>query len=151
MRLFLLPISTRRSLLYCERARIGTSGQQSYLTRITNKANVTWSAWEKAEKGWKQQVTVYGNKMPYEEWGLKTIPPISKKKQEERMKTNVQTDVVFPALYMKQHRISGILHKLATERQGLHRKRMIWSIVAMPFSAPFMLIPMYVPMPYCDA
>jgi hypothetical protein len=157
MRLFLLPISTRRTLLYCERKPNQSVTSQSYLSRITNKANVTWVAWEKAESGWKKQVTVYGNKMldriPYQEWGLKTIPALPSHMRRELQDASgkvggEKVDVVFPALYLKEGRIRSILDKLASERQGLHRKRMIWSIVAMPFSAPFMLIPIIPNLPF---
>lgn len=82
MRIFLLPISTRRTLIYCERVvqqQVNGSQQASKMSvasitdRIVNKANQTWTDWENAEKGWKKKLTVYGNeyvfsRIPFEEW-----------------------------------------------------------------------------------
>jgi hypothetical protein len=70
MRIFLLPISTRRTLIYCERIQHQINGSQQPATsysigsitdKIVNKANATWADWENAEKGWKKKLTVYGN------------------------------------------------------------------------------------------
>jgi len=93
MRIFLLPISTRRTLIYCERvqqqlnggpkaaaaatatadANANTYSIASITDKIVNKANKTWAEWENAEKGWKKKLTVYGNeyvfsRIPFEEW-----------------------------------------------------------------------------------
>lgn len=174
MRVFLLPISTRRTLLYCERAGANittsaagasTAPSRSYLDRITVKANTTWTEWERAESGWKKTLTVQGNKIlrriPYEEWGLKTVPALTEgrkklylegvstrssiEKEEEEDKAKVgkgkKVDIVFPGQYLEENRVEGILGKLV-ERGALHRKRLWWSIVGMPISAPFALIPM---------
>lgn len=156
MRLFLLPISTRRTLIYCER-RFAASGQQppTVLDKVTNKANQTWTDWEKTppgspwyKGGWKKAVTVQGNRVlrqiPYQEWGLKTIPSLSSTRKQAELDGRDTVEVTFPGLFLSQDRVSGILKKLATERQSLHRKRLWWSIIGMPVTAPFALIPMYV-------
>ena len=92
MRLFLLPISTRRSLIYCEKLHEKAPKDRSYYDKITLKANETWVAWEKDEKAiwdWKKKVTFYGNqalkRIPYEEWGLKTIPALTAKRRQDIM------------------------------------------------------------------
>lgn len=142
MRLFLLPISTRRTLIYCEKATSGTP--QSLSDRIINKASTTWTGWEKAESGWQKQLTRYGNQLfrriPFEEWGLKTLPPLS-----QQTSTNPsQLKVLYPSLFMQTSKVPVTLDQIATERQGFHRKKLIWSVVAMPFSIPFALVPMSV-------
>jgi len=110
--------------------------------------NETWANWENAEKGWKKQLTTYGNKMltriPFEEWGLKTIPPLS----DKRKAAKEQVDVLFPGLFMKESRVLETLHKIATERQGLHRSRMWWSFVGMPVTIPFALVPVVPNIPF---
>jgi len=80
MRIFLLPISTRRTLIYCERAhgQLGSGGpSQTWISsqtdRIVNKANETWANWENAPGGWKKKLTGYGNeyvfsRISFEEW-----------------------------------------------------------------------------------
>lgn len=155
MRLFLLPISTRRSLIYCERMHEKLASDRTYLDRITNKANETWASWEKDDKSWKnwkKTLTVYGNKalrrIPYEEWGLKTIPPLTARRRQAELEGKEKVEVIFPGLFLREEKVPGILQQLATERQALHRKRMIWSIIGMPLSAPFMLVPVIPNIPF---
>lgn len=155
MRLFLLPISTRRSLIYCEKLHEKAAAERSLLDKITFKANETWVAWEKDEKAignWKRKVTFYGNqalkRIPYEEWGLKTVPALTAKRRKAIEDGSEKWNVVFPALYLPQDKMPAVLKQLATERQAMHRRKMLWSIVAMPFSAPFMLIPVIPNLPF---
>ena len=94
MRLFLLPISTRRSLLYCQRLAASPSSSTSsststiskYTERITQKASTTWLEWERKESGWQKKVVVYGNKLfqrlPYQEYGLKSVPPLTRARRD---------------------------------------------------------------------
>jgi len=151
MRLFLLPISTRRSLIYCEKLHEKAVTERNILDKVTIKANETWAAWEKDEKAvgnWKKKVTYYGNhllkQIPYEEWGLKTIPALTAKRKLAIVEGREKYQVLFPGLYMHQQKVPEILRKLAQERQAMHRSKAIWSVVAMPFTIPFMLIPVYV-------
>ncbi|KAK5151506.1 mitochondrial K+-H+ exchange-related-domain-containing protein [Cryomyces antarcticus] len=154
MRLFLLPISTRRTLIYCERVnkKLPPGEKPPIVDRVTGKANETWAEWEKAEKGWKKMLTEYGNKVftriPFAEWGLKTIPPISAERQAAALAGKETPEVVFPGAFLPSNRVTSVLHKLATERQALHRKRMWWSVVGMPISVPFALVPIVPNIPF---
>ena len=157
MRLFLLPISTRRTLIYCERVQQQLApGQKAPLTeRLINKAADTWAAWEKAEKGWQKYLTVQGNRLlrriPYEEWGLKSIPPATARRLKDVEEGRVGFECLFPAAFMRGKGgvgkgdgrvvVGEILRRLATERQALHRKRMWNSILLMPPTIPFALVP----------
>ena len=136
--------------MYCEKLHEKAASERNLLDKVTNKASETWAAWEKDEKAignWKKKVTVYGNhalkRIPYEEWGLKTLPPLTSRRKKELEKEKV--GILFPGLYLREERIPIILQSLATKRQAMHKKRMFWSIVAMPFTIPFALIPMCVP------
>jgi len=147
MRLFLLPVSTRRTLIYCERVQEAVQGaKQPISDRIINKASATWAEWEKAEKGWQKKLTVYGNqlfmKIPYEEWGLKTIPPATKKRLEEVDQGKHKFECLYPGEFMKAQKASEVLKKLATERQGFHKQKLWTSVLWMPVTIPFGLIPM---------
>lgn len=145
MRLFLLPISTRRTLIYCERPKPAPGKPTSYLDRAVTKANATWVSFEKAPSGWKKTLTTYGNMMlrriPYEEWGLKTIPGISKKRKERKLTQEDEVEVIFPSLFLKEQAVKETCKKLAIERQPLHAKRMIWSAIGAPLTLPFALVP----------
>lgn len=155
MRLFLLPISTRRSLIYCERLAEKPGEKRSLLDRGSMKANEIWVGWEKDTKSpfnWKKRVTVYGNHIlkhiPYEEWGLKTLPALTARRKKDIVEGRERYTVLFPGLYLQQERVPTILRQLAQERQAMHRSKMIWSIVGMPFTAPFMLIPVIPNLPF---
>jgi len=155
MRLFLLPISTRRSLLYCEKLHEKAPKDRSIFDKISIKANETWAAWEKDEKAlgnWKKKVTFYGNqalkRIPYEEWGLKTMPVLTNQRRQDIIDGKTKHELLFPGRYLKQERITDIMTKLAVERQGMHRSKLIWSVVIMPFTAPFMLIPVIPNLPF---
>jgi len=155
MRLFLLPISTRRSLVYAEKLHEKAPADRSLYDKLTIKANETWSAWEKDEKAiwdWKKKVTFYGNqalkRIPYEEWGLKTIPALSRKRKQDIIDGKAKYEVLFPERYLPQSRVPGILEQLAKERQGMHRSKLIWSVIIMPFTAPFMLVPVIPNLPF---
>ncbi|KAF2109835.1 mitochondrial K+-H+ exchange-related-domain-containing protein [Lophiotrema nucula] len=155
MRLFLLPISTRRTLIYCEKLHEKPVKERSIFDRVTIKANETWAAWEKDEKAplqWKRKVTFYGNqalkRIPYEEWGLKTIPALTAKRKAAILEGREKYQVMFPGMYLHQDKVPGILKQLATERLGMHKRNLIWSVVGMPFTAPFMLIPVIPNLPF---
>jgi len=152
MRLLLLPISTRRTLIYCQRLNVATPENKSWLDKGTTKAASLWASWEKKESGWQKQVVTYGNKalkrIPYEEWGLKSIPPLSSNRKEDGMLSNEKVEVLFPGALMPQDSILEVLRTLGTERQALHRKRLIWSIVGMPLVAPFALVPVIPNLPF---
>ncbi|QDS70988.1 hypothetical protein FKW77_007568 [Venturia effusa] len=164
MRLFLLPISTRRTLIYCDKntiqnaaANLAPGQKPPILDRITTKAADTWAGFEKAESGWKKQLTNYGNmvlrRIPYEEWGLKSIPALSEKRKKELEKIVAQggrdeVEVLFPGTYLKEGNVLETLKKLATERQALHKSKMFWSFGIAPLTAPFMLVPVIPNIPF---
>ena len=154
MRLFLLPISTRRTLIYCERAApsLAPGASKPPLTdRIITKSNALWTSWESAEKGWQKKVTEYGNalfrRIPFEEWGLKTLPPATRRKLQEVDKGGMGEfgkegfECLFPGGFLEGHRVGGVLERLAVERQGLHRRRLGWCLVGMPVTLPFAAVP----------
>ena len=155
MRLFLLPISTRRTLIYCERLQPTLSpGQKPPLAdRILTKTSETWTKWESAEKGWQKQVTNYGNQLfrriPFEEWGLKTLPPLTKTREKEMVETGrLRFDVLFPGKFVKEESVLGTLKRLATERQALHKSKLWQSVALMPVTAPFALVPVVPNLPF---
>lgn len=147
MRLFLIPISTRRALIYARPLQKDRSKELSLLDRATSKAAATWASWEDAEKGWKKRLVTWGNGMqqriPFEEWGLKSIPSLNAQRRIDEQYGNTKIDVLFPGNAVQQPKIPTILHTIATERQEFHRKKMLWSFGIAPLTAPFGLIPVY--------
>jgi hypothetical protein len=155
MRLFLLPISTRRALVYCQKTSKKPATELSYIDRATKKAVDTWASWETKEKGWQKMVTKYGNqglqRIPYEEWGLKSFPPLTHAIQADDMAMMAEGkrfDVVYPANIMKQEDAPLVLARLAKERKQFHWRRFIGCLVGMPITVPFALIPVIPNIPF---
>ncbi|KAL8926249.1 MAG: hypothetical protein Q9172_001891 [Xanthocarpia lactea] len=129
MRLFLLPISTRRSLIYCQRLNNQLSSEITFADKITTRASNIWLRWERAERGWQKKITSYGNKLferiPHEEWGLKSIPPLSSRRKDEELKGKKQVEVVFPGSVIGEENVKTALQAFAGDkRQGFHTKWM---------------------------
>ncbi|KAL2865335.1 mitochondrial K+-H+ exchange-related family protein [Aspergillus lucknowensis] len=152
MRLFVVPISTRRALIYARLLRKDASTERSIIDRITNKTAETWTKWEEADKGWQKHLVSWGNRVqqriPYEEWALKSIPSLRAQRRIDELHGTRKVDVLFPGNAIKEERLLPILHKLSKERQDLHRRRMLWSFIAAPFTAPIALIPVIPNIPF---
>ncbi|KAL1902220.1 hypothetical protein Sste5346_001196 [Sporothrix stenoceras] len=173
MRLFLIPISTRRTLLYCERLTEPLPHQTSLMDKAQNRAAKMWSDWEKKPAGSIQhRIVSYGNaglrRIAFEEWGLKSVPPLSarkrveeaaaqaaeEKKDGEKVAADVKVseskpvEVVYPSSRIPSRSVEALLTRLGTEREALHRKRLIWCFVGMPISAPFGLVPVIPNIPF---
>lgn len=152
MRIYLLPISTRRTLLYCQKINAPTSQKQTWADKIQSKAARTWSEWEQKDSGWQKTVVGYGNqalrRVPYEEWGLKSVPPLSKSRKEGELKGVEKVQVVYPKSLLAVDKIPKILETLATEREALHKRRLLWCSVGMPVSIPFALVPVVPNIPF---
>ncbi|EPQ65418.1 Bgt-4263 [Blumeria graminis f. sp. tritici] len=144
MRLFLIPISTSRTLIYCQRLNLTSAVKESWSDKGTLRAAKLWTDW-KDGTNWQKKVVKYGNqllrKIPFEEWALKSIPPLSSRAEGVR---SDKVEVIFPDSVISREDLPEILHKMGSERQRLHRTRMIYSMIGMPISAPVMLIPVYV-------
>lgn len=148
MRLFLIPISTRRALIYSRPLRKDIPKELSILDRVTTKAAQTWAKWEEADGGWKKSLVTWGNKVqqriPFEEWGLKSIPSLNSQKRIDEAHGTKKIDVLYPGNSLRLEKIPTLLRTIATERQEFHRKKMRWSLGIAPLTAPLGLIPVYV-------
>ncbi|KGO74004.1 Protein of unknown function DUF2343 [Penicillium italicum] len=152
MRLFLIPISTKRVLVYARPLNKDLAKELSILDRITTKAAETWAKWEEADKGWKMHLVSWGNRVqqriPYEEWALKSIPSFKTQLRIDGDHGKTKVDVLFPGNAVRLERIQQVVRTIATERQELHRKKMMWSLIAAPITAPLGLIPVVPNIPF---
>ncbi|KAJ5493905.1 hypothetical protein N7463_009992 [Penicillium fimorum] len=152
MRLFLVPISTKRILIYARPLSKDIAKELSIIDRITTKAAETWAKWEEADKGWKMHLVRWGNsvqqRIPFEEWALKSIPSFKAQQRINGDHGKAKIDVLFPGNAVRLDRIQDVLRKIATERQELHRKKMMWSLIAAPITAPLGLIPVVPNIPF---
>ncbi|KAL7899357.1 mitochondrial K+-H+ exchange-related domain-containing protein [Trichoderma sp. SZMC 28014] len=162
MRLYLLPVSTRRTLLYASRfvnasspSSASTSASApttSYIDRGADFAARKWAQWEKMERGWQRKIVDYGNhafrRIPFQEWGLKSVPPLSSRRRDDELRGRDKVELVFPPAAIPEHKAEGVLRTLATERQALHRQRLLWCFVGMPITAPLGLVPVIPNIPF---
>ncbi|KAK0665127.1 mitochondrial K+-H+ exchange-related-domain-containing protein [Cercophora samala] len=152
MRLYLLPISTRRTLLYCQKLDAPATQKQTWGDWIQSKAARTWSGWEQKEEGWQKKVVNYGNyalrRIPYEEWGLKSVPPLSQRRKQVELRGDEKVEVVYPKSLLPLGKVSKILETLATERESLHKQRLVWCFVGMPITIPVGLLPVVPNLPF---
>lgn len=149
MRLFLLPVSTRRTLLHAQRLNVTTiTGDRNYIDKGAAWAAKKWAEWEKRDAGWQRKVVDYGNqafrRIPHEEWGLKSVPPLSARRRADELQGKEKVELVFPSSFISTQKAEGVARAMATERQGLHKQRLIWCIIGMPITIPFALVPVYV-------
>ena len=145
MRLFALPISTRQVLIYCQRINT-VAKEQSYIDRVIAKGSATWLNWEKGDWKWQRWVTRYGNKLfqrlPYEEWGLKSIPPLRQKRKAQEIEGKIQSFVEYPPTVLKPEGVQHVLEQYGgKDKQAYHAKWIGWNLVGMPLSAPAALVP----------
>lgn len=164
-RIFLLPVSTRRILTYCERLSLSPKqdGKPPFSERIITKANDTWISWEKAKDGWRFQVVKLGNslfrRIDFAEYNLRSFPPGTNANLASIKAQKLRLKCYYPAAFIRKEdgsRSTGdsaataanLLEKMATERQNLHKRRLLYSLIAMPISAPFMIVPVIPNLPF---
>lgn len=146
MRLVLLPITTNRTLLYCIRTNQSTPGRHGLVDKVSARVASVWAGWERRESGWQRKIVDYGNhalrRIPYQEWGLKSVPPLSRRRRVDEMAGKEPVELAFPGSVIAPGEAAGILRRLGTEREALHRMRLMWCCVGMPLTAPVALLPM---------
>lgn len=146
MRLFLLPISTRQSLIYCQRLNLQLSERTTILDKVATKSANIWLNWEKKESGWQKKVTSYGNKLfqrlPYAEWGLKSIPPLSARRKRDEIEGKEEVRTEYPGGFIDSREVHDALQGLGSkDRQSFHTKWFWGSIIGMPITTPLVLLP----------
>ncbi|KAI6245037.1 hypothetical protein HI914_07096 [Erysiphe necator] len=156
MHLYLFPISTRRTLIFCQKSSVIADKKKIHnlwLDYGITRATKLWSGWEQKEAGWQKSVVLFGNmlleKIPFEEWALKSIPPLPSTSRHKAKVANMKKiEVTFPQSLILESKVLEITRKLGTQRQKWHRSRMIISLIGMPLCIPLTIIPVIPNLPF---
>ncbi|CAE6443022.1 unnamed protein product [Rhizoctonia solani] len=141
--------------------------QPTLLRRAQEKASQMWSNWGKADGGWKLKVHTYGEKMvdriDFEELALASIdtslgPKISQlgthssagkeMSQQQTKAHNVSIPLIYPPSFMSSVDPLASLQEQLVLRSPLHRRKTLFWVGVIPFTAPFMLIPVIPNLPF---
>lgn len=149
-----------------------SSKQPPLSTRLLNKASDFWIGLSKdGEDGkkvaifdWKRRTYTFGEKLmdriEYEEWALKAVDPsldpgYTSKSKRRADAAQSQSQPPLPAIRMhyppsllNPNHLRFNLTNLVAARAPHHRSRMIWCCVGMPFTIPFMLLPVVPNLPF---
>ena len=81
-------------------------------------------------------------RLPYEEWGLKSIPPLSVRRRSDEIEGKDEVHLEFPELLIEPERVQDALKMYGSnKKQAFHSKWLWGSIIGMPISAPVALLP----------
>jgi hypothetical protein len=78
---------------------------------------------------------------------LKSIPPLSARREQQEI-DGTKIEVIYPPSIIPPSAVPSLLARLSTERNAIHRKRLMWSLVGMPIAAPFALVPVIPNLPF---
>ena len=56
--------------------------------------------------------------------------------------------MIYPPSIIPPSSVPSLLARLSTERNAIHRKRLMWSLIGMPIAAPFALVPVIPNLPF---
>ncbi|CAE7124094.1 unnamed protein product [Rhizoctonia solani] len=145
----------------------GSDEQPTLLKRAQGKASEMWRNWGKAPGGWKLKVHTYGEKLvdkiDFEELALASIdtslgPKISQLgthgsagKELSKQQTNahdISIPLIYPPSFMSSVDPLASLQQQLALRSPLHRRKTWFWVGVIPFTAPFMLIPVMPNLPF---
>lgn len=154
MKLLLLPLrklTSDKVFLYGIATKSTSEVKPALSDRIVNKASSTWLSWEAATGGWKKAVVGWGNKavsrIDYREHSLKSIMSRSSYERYHPDLVASKLTLSHPSALQKD-KIASLIKTLADEGYPRHRQKLIYSFILMPFTAPFMLVPIVPNLPF---
>lgn len=159
----MLPLTRNRSILYCQQALLPkVRSKPRFDDRVAAKAAKTWANFESSPTKWKQRLVAGVNwaleRIPYEEWSLKTVPSQNtymRKVQEtgdlvapkELLASGVSAkdleplELVYPTTAMTFEQARSELGKFATAGISRHKTHMLYCAVGLPLTLPIALVP----------
>lgn len=153
-----------------------TQKKEPISKRILTKASEFWIDLgredQKSTFDWKRRTYTLGEKLmdriEYEEWALKGVDPamgptlrspiknseeVESKKEEEMTKVSNNTklktvSLLYPPSLLSSNTLLNSLTVLTSSRQPHHRQRMIWCVLGMPLTIPFIVVPIIPNLPF---
>lgn len=163
MRIFYLPVTAQRRLIFCQKSDAPLVRAKPRLDdRLATRLARVWDRFEQSDRRWKQVVTTWVDKLldtvPFEENGLRSVPPRHTRKRQLKDKSHISekeairsgqvrdlepVPLVFPAT-------AGLTFAEAQTNvgtaalQGLktHRRQMLWCLAGLPLTLPLSINPL---------
>lgn len=167
MRLVVIPLSLKRSMVYCQwDTKTATQGKPRIDERLVQRATSAWNNFSKSETKWKQKIVSWANaameKIPYDEWSLKTIPArssvlrrlnssVSNETTGQQVSTSAANGlndknlkaitVIYPKTCLSASVVRTRLEKLSSAGISYHTKYMWLSAIGAPLTLPVAIVP----------
>ncbi|KAG0142659.1 hypothetical protein CROQUDRAFT_49935 [Cronartium quercuum f. sp. fusiforme G11] len=163
--------------LYAQRTNLGSreseTAQKPWVNRITEIGSKQWLKMGSASvTSWKFKVYNTGesfmDRIPFEEWALKTIEPAFVAKPFESLKSDASTsqrphgnnckgsnaestghiELLYPRLLGPSDQLITWLSRTMAEREPYHRKWMRYNLLISPLTLPFAIVPIVPNLPF---
>lgn len=160
MRIFYLPISGTRQLIYCQKLDTPLVHAKPQLDdRLAVRLSHAFDRFAQSPTKWKRTVTYWVDKLldtvPFEEAGLKTVPPRHNRMRQladgthiserEAIRTGKVRELMpVPLIYPSRLDFGAVQETIradALTALKTHRKQMVWCVAGLPLTLPLALNP----------
>ncbi|KAJ1679260.1 hypothetical protein EV182_002412 [Spiromyces aspiralis] len=138
MRIFVVPITRKRWAFHC----VPTKTTHSYLAKWTTKAGERWhKLGETPQKSWRHSIYQFGerimSKIDHIEWFFKEIP------SKKELPASHPVEIIAPLTtgMLNQPSVTRALTELAQRREPYHRRWFFQSVLCVPLTSLFTLVP----------
>lgn len=152
-----IPITTHRAFVYCRHQKALTGNKPSLNSKVTEWGHRAWSKLESSELKVNVKTVEIVNKLlekiPWEETCLRSVPSQSSivrelchiegaKEAEEKRGSYKPIPVYYPSSLIPETTIFNQLSAYAKDGYSRHLKYLVYSLLGIPLTIPFILLPL---------